>query len=139
MDPCTGTCVTSLSASFYPPTYKATWNYVSSTQKYERYQVGDHHRDEDGRVIMADTVIAQHVKNTVIDTVGRKRVTTVGSGKATVYRQGHAISGTWKKDAKTGRTQWYDETGKEIPLNPGNIWIEVIAQDNTLTSVESTL
>ena len=58
---------------------------------------------------------------------------TLKGGKALVFQDGKVISGTWKKSKRTARTIFYDEKGKEISFNPGQIWIEVIATGAKIT------
>lgn len=112
--------------SFLAPSYDVEWKYNSSTQKYERWQAGVEHREADGTLITADTVIVQHVKTQVLDNVGRISMETIGSGLAEVYFDGQKISGAWKKTDRTIRTRFYNELGEEIKLKAGKIWVEVI-------------
>lgn len=122
-------CVVSLTVSFLPPTYEATWQYVTSTGQYARYQDDAPHEDEDGTAITADTVIVQRVRTRVLDEVGRLAVTTVGSGQALVFRSGKVIVGRWQKKSTLGRTEWLDEAGAPVLLSPGKIWVEVVPPD----------
>ncbi|MFA7245147.1 MAG: DUF3048 domain-containing protein [Candidatus Magasanikbacteria bacterium] len=119
-------CVNKITVSFLPPTYEAVWNYSSSTKKYLRSQIEGKHRDLDGTVIEADTIIVQKVTSKVLDEVGRLQIDTIGSGEAIIFQNGHILEGTWKKETVTGRTRWLDKSGNEIPLKAGKIWIEVV-------------
>jgi len=56
-------------------------------------------------------------------------VYNVGSGAATVYLEGKAISGTWKKTSTTALTRFYDSSGAEIPLVRGEIFLESVMPD----------
>lgn len=110
---------------FSPPVYQAVWKYNNDTSRYGRYQMGESHVDSDGEQIMADTVIVQEVKGKILDEVGRLELTTIGQGKAIVFVKGKMISGTWKKTEAHSRTRYYNESGSEISLVSGKIWIEV--------------
>ncbi len=54
------------------------------------------------------------------------RVKTIGTGTATIYKNGQAIQGTWKKDSATAKLYFYDQQGDEINFTPGRIWIEIV-------------
>ncbi|MGH2609344.1 MAG: DUF3048 C-terminal domain-containing protein, partial [Tepidiformaceae bacterium] len=58
----------------------------------------------------------------------------LGTGEATVFLDGKAIAGTWKKDDRQGRTRFYDASGAEIAFNRGPIWIEVVGPGSGLTT-----
>ncbi len=131
--PCSADCTTEIRATFSSPLYVALWRYSTSTDAYDRYQVGEPFRDADGTQIFADTVIIQRVNATVLDDIGRKHIDTVGSGSAIVFRSGFAFVGTWKKDAVASPTRFLDESGKEIPLKGGHIWIEVVPQNGVVS------
>ena len=56
----------------------------------------------------------------------RPVVGNVGSGDAVVFRDGKAITGTWKKASNTALTRFYDSSGAEIPLTRGEIFIQSV-------------
>jgi hypothetical protein len=122
-----------ITISFLAPDYVVDWKYNSSTQKYERWQAGAEHRDADGVLITADTVIVQHVKTKVLDEIGRLSMITIGTGPAKVYIYGNKVEGTWVKTDRTSGTKFLDSSGEKIKLKPGKIWIE-IANQNTTTN-----
>ncbi len=115
-----------ITVSFLPPVYEAIWKFNSSTGKYDRYQMEGVHRDQDGRKIKADTIVVQHVESEVIDNIGRIAIDTIGEGEAEVFYDGLVFAGTWKKEDRKSRTKFYNESGEEIKLKPGKIWIEVV-------------
>lgn len=127
---CAENCVYEITASFLPPVYEAVWKFNTSTGQYERHQMDEPHRDENGAAIVADTVIVQRVLSTTIDEIGRKRINTTGPGDVTIFRDGYMIEGLWRKDGARERTQFIEATtGEPIPLKPGKIWIELVPQD----------
>ena len=128
-------CVSEITVAFLSPTYDARWVYSTSTEKYARYQNKKLQTDADGAAIMADTVIVQRVRAAVIDEVGRKRIETMGKGEATVFRNGYALKGEWRKASRQDRTQFYDENDQLIPLQPGKIWVEVVPQSVRVETV----
>jgi len=50
-----------------------------------------------------------------------------GSGKATIFMEGKAITATWKKPSATApQRAFYDSSGNEIPFVRGEIFMESI-------------
>lgn len=130
---CAENCIYEITASFLPPVYEAVWKFNTSTAQYERYQMDEPHRDENGAVIVADTVIIQRVLSTTIDEIGRKRVNTTGPGDVIIFRDGYMIEGLWRKNGAREHTQFIEATTSEpIPLKPGKIWIELVPQNGAV-------
>ena len=129
VDACEENCVTSIEVVFSGLTYTAGWEYNSSTESYFRTQAGDPHFDSDSMQIVADTVIVQYVDTTVLDGVGRLGMETIGTGQSMVFQKGFAVPGEWRKESVAGRTRFFAESGDEVVLNSGKIWIEVINRD----------
>lgn len=125
---CLENCVDEITISFLPPVYEAVWKYSTSTQQYERFQLGKPHVDQDGSTMYADTIAVQYVETQVLDTYGRLAMDTIGEGKTSVFRNGFEIQGIWKKSSRTDKTRFFDESGNEIFFKPGKIWIEVVNQ-----------
>ena len=61
-------------------------------------------------------------------------VVPTGSGKATVCRNGHCIQGTWKRPKVSDLTVFEDRTGDQIPLQPGNTWVELVSAGIAVTT-----
>jgi hypothetical protein len=80
-------------------------------------------------------VMLQPVPVDYVDTNGVPRVNVgnVGSGKAIVFKEGKAITGTWKKDSDSALTRYYDDSGKEIPFVRGEIFIQSVPPDMAVT------
>ena len=78
-------------------------------------------------------VLIQHTGIRVVDNVGRRNVTTVGSGTGYLVRNGQAFSVVWEKSCHTSPTQWFFVDGNPVVLAPGRTWINVI---QTYTEVE---
>lgn len=53
-------------------------------------------------------------------------ITTVGSGDAYIFQNGIAIAGTWKKSSVAEQIKFYDASGAEIKLAPGQTFIEAV-------------
>lgn len=57
----------------------------------------------------------------------------VGTGKATVFTNGHEIKGTWSRASKQDRAIYRDAQGNEIKLSPGQTWVELAAIGDPVT------
>ena len=68
-----------------------------------------------------------------LDLTDRPWVYNVGRGKATVYLEGKAIAGTWKKTSDTDLTRFYDSKGTEIPFVRGEIFMQSVMTDTKVT------
>lgn len=107
-------------------THQVEWNYLDQSNKYERSQNLSRHIDSNGQIIEVDNVIVQFANTKIIDSIGRKDIQVIGSGRSIVFRDGLAIEGTWQKDGALNRTRFYDESGQEIELNRGKVWIQIV-------------
>jgi hypothetical protein len=48
------------------------------------------------------------------------------SGAAVVYRNGYAIPGTWHRSTLDSPTQFVNDFGVAIPMQPGQTWVELV-------------
>ncbi len=119
-------CEDSVSFAYVKGAYEVEWKYNMEKNLYERYQNGVLHKDADGKIITANSVIIQHADMDILDDIGRRKIDTVGEGLAEVYAFGKKVSGKWKKQERTSRTQWVLESGENIPLSAGKIWVELV-------------
>jgi len=91
-----------------------------------------------GVQVSARNVVVQVVKTELTDVtdtngVRSPRAITVGSGKAYVLRNNKLIAGTWVRKSVDDVTKFLDRPGNEIPLAPGNTWIELLPQGKRVT------
>lgn len=107
-------------------TYDLSWDYVAETNAYTRTQKAARAFLEGGAEVVVNNVIVLETDVTVLDAQGRRRLTTVGEGKASVFQDGNQIEATWRKDERTSRLRFYDAAGGEIAMNAGKTWIEVV-------------
>lgn len=118
--------VEQMSVSFYPPIYVVEWKYDRATNRYVRFQGGTVHTMEDGGQVMADNVAVVVTDVTILDSVGRRKIRTLGEGEAIVFQDGKKIEGKWKKTSESQRLRFYVTDGNEIVFNSGVTWVEVI-------------
>ena len=105
---------------------------------YVRTRGGDDVRDYQGRPEQADNVLVQHVLDEpdgTVDSVGSPSYLskTVGSGTVTLFRDGRAIPGTWKRAAVTYPFSYADAAGHPLPFKPGKTWVALAPQSAQLT------
>jgi len=126
-----------ISVNFSSAKYKVDFVYDKITNSYKREIAGSQDVD-------ALTKEQLNPKNIIVMTVARKQtttrinesgysMTTVGSGKASIFMDGKTISGTWKKNSAGEREVFYDEVGNEVAFNRGQLWICVVADSKTTT------
>ncbi|RJR15434.1 DUF3048 domain-containing protein [Candidatus Microgenomates bacterium] len=113
----------------YDNDFGVQWNYDSASNSYKRVMGGQPHVDfENKQQLIAKNVVIQMTRE--IDSVDEHAhvlYDTIGTGKALIFQDGDVIVGTWKKPKRTARTKFYDAQGKEVALNRGPVWIEVMS------------
>lgn len=100
--------------------YNVDWSYDPLTNLY--------HRDQGGVRYTANNVVVFVTDIATIDAAGRKSLRTLGSGLVLVFQNGeaHPVLGLWRKDSPQDRLRFYDDAGKEVVMNAGKTWIEVV-------------
>ncbi len=124
-----------ISIDFGFPTYRVGYDYDPATQRYLRTQAKKPHVDQvNGEQIAPRIVVIQRVKSW---SNGDAKLTismkTIGEGSATIFQQGRAIKGTWKKESLEAPTKFFDENGREVFLNSTPVWIEILPLQNSFT------
>lgn len=116
-------------------TYAMTrWHWDPVTNRYLRHANGGTAPDAiSGKQVSFKTVIVQRAMPTTLDT-GHVIYEQIGSGPAMVFMDGKMIEATWKKPDRTARTRYYDASGKEIALNRGPIFIQMVAPFSKVTT-----
>ena len=51
---------------------------------------------------------------------------TVGNGTFTLFRDGHAIAGTWSRARRTSRPSTWTPSGQPVPFKPGKTWVALV-------------
>ena len=118
-------------------TYNAAFTYDNVTNSYKRSQGGVAHVDKVTKAQITPKnvivmTVARALTKTRINETGYN-MTTTGSGKAQIFIDGKAITGTWKKNSAAEREIFYDSTGAEVVFNRGQFWICVIPPESTVT------
>lgn len=108
--------------------YEVRWDYDPSTNSYKRFNGGLPHTDlENGKQLTAKVVVIMFAKETgPVDEHAHLLYAIIGSGDVLVLEDGKMTKGTWKKFERSVRTKFYDEKGREVAFNKGQIWIELL-------------
>lgn len=123
------------------PAAKATVTYVRNGEQaefrwdaalggYALWRQGRPARDRDGTDIAPKTVVVIETDMVPIDDPHAKGLIglqAIGTGRATVLRDGKAVQGTWKKTSAADPTQVTGDDGAKIPFAPGQVWYAVVA------------
>lgn len=114
--------------------YQVKYVYDRVNNRYVRYVGGQPHVTRDGSQIYTDNVVIEYMKVGLLP--GEKErldLQTVGTGSLLMFRDGTVVQGTWKKDSNSGRTQFLDQQGNILALNPGQTWIEALPTGRKVT------
>ena len=122
--------ISKITIDFSITPYAVKYEYDEVTHTYTRYNGGKLHHN-----IKPTNVVIQFVDTEILDSIGRLRIQTHGTGNTLVFRDGKVIEGTWEKDASINSanqpvnqswTKFFDKNGDEIVFNRGQVWIEVV-------------
>lgn len=131
-----GTPVAAFEVDFQERRYASSviqWHWDAVSKSWLRFQSGGPHKDAvSGKQLAFKNVIVMRVPWEVVDFSGHVLLQQFGEGPATVFLDGRAIEGTWKKKDRETRTRFYDRQGAEIALNRGPVFIEVVGPASLL-------
>jgi hypothetical protein len=119
-------------------TVSVGYQFDPATDKYIRLLNGQKQIDPANKQqVFARNIVVmfQTVTNDYVDGSGIQRINVgnVGSGKAIVFKEGKAITGTWKKTSDAALTRYYDDSGNEIPLVRGEIFMQSVPPGTAVT------
>lgn len=116
-----------ITIDFSTPSYLVSYTYDGEKNEYQRSIAGKADIDAEGKIpIVTKTVIAQIVDVVPVPNDPQAKVTVrlTGQGRAVVFMDGQAVEGLWKKTGS--RIIYTDPSGKELPINPGPVWVELV-------------
>jgi len=135
-DPSAKGAITNIAFDFWSSKsdYSVSWKYDAANNQYLRSNGGQPAMDLDtNEQLSAKNVVIQFVKETgPLDEHLHMYYEVVGTGKAIIFQDGQAISGTWTKAAVSSRTRFFDDKGKEIQFTRGQTWIELVPSANKI-------
>ena len=86
-----------------------------------------------GKQLTVKNIIVYKVKYSNIqgDDKGRQTIDNVGNGTGYYISNGYAVPITWKKDSRSSATIYKYNNGKEIQVNDGNTFIQIMPDNQT--------
>jgi Protein of unknown function (DUF3048) N-terminal domain/Protein of unknown function (DUF3048) C-terminal domain len=119
-----------------------TVSYEFNGERYARFQAGAPFEAEGhGQVGVENVIIEQHTVNLseIVDVTGTPSIEIAdetGSGKATLFRDGRAIQGTWERNSVEDPVIFKTRQGDDMVLAPGAVWIHLVP--NAKSEVEGS-
>ena len=112
----------------YPVPYDVYYDYNAVNNSYSRFRNGYSEIDKlNNAQVEAKNIVIMRTASRPIDDQYND-VDVEGGGKAAIYQNGVAISGSWKKDKENTASKLYffDDNGAEVKFTPGKIIIEIV-------------
>jgi hypothetical protein len=118
----------------FSPVANVFWKYRNNQDLYLRFHDDELHRLEDGEPVTAANVVVMLVERRttrITDVAGNpaSNFEVVGRGDLLVFRNGRVIEGEWVRESPEDVTELLDRRGEEIPLAPGQTWLELFPTD----------
>lgn len=119
----------------FSPASSVTWVYEEDSDVYVRRNNGRDHRDAaTGKQIQADNVVVMWAKYRPVSRDAAGSTTydiELGGGRASVFRDGTRLDGTWKAD-REAPPSFRAKDGTLIRLSRGTTWFQVIPLDGRI-------
>jgi hypothetical protein len=115
---------------------KIGYQYDPASNSYLRLVDGKLQLDPaNNQQVYARNIVVMFQAYSIVPSLDKLRpvVANVGTGKAIVFQEGRAITGTWKKTSNTALTLLYDDAGNEIPLVRGEIFMQSVPIGTAVT------
>lgn len=108
---------------------KNTYKYDKENKVYLRSVNNKEQKDYvTEKQLTVKNIIVYDVKYSNIpgDTQGRKNISNIGTGQGYYISNGYALPITWEKKSRSDQTVYKYKDGKEITVNDGNTFIQII-------------
>ncbi len=119
----------------FPGSFQVKYEYHPQDNSYWRWRGGKKEIDKNtGQQVAAKNVLIMRTTSRQIE--GQYNdVQVSGQGQALIFLNGEKILGIWKKDASNPKSKlyFYDQNGQEVKLVPGQIWLEIVQDNQTIT------
>jgi len=114
------------------PDYDVRYVFNRASDTYTRFMGGSPHIDAaTGKALAPSNVVIMRTGDATADpnagpTPESILIPTIGKGRAWVFRDGTVQASTWQQANTFAPLRFYDRKGRQIALNPGQTWIEVV-------------
>ncbi|MBO4896671.1 MAG: DUF3048 domain-containing protein [Clostridia bacterium] len=114
--------------------YSVKFMYNAESGTYARYVNGNPYELQEKVDIAAENIIVMTMNEAPLgDGSARINIFDVGEGTGYYITRGKYIPITWSKADRDQKTVFKDAAGKEIELNPGQTWIEIVSPKMAVT------
>ena len=114
--------------------FSVIWSYDNKTNSYKRTNGGKPHIDKNtGKVLEAKNIAVIFVKESPANDGyegGHLLYKNIGGGDMLFFKNGKAIKGTWSKEVDEDQIKFFDNTGVEVSIVRGQVFIEVLPIGN---------
>lgn len=134
--PATGAAITakSIDLAISGPTYNAHYDYVPESNSYNRSEGGEAHMDAESKTQLSPKVVVALVIPYSLESDGyHSNYQLTGTGPMTVFQDGTATKGTWKRTDGASQYEFSDEQGHVLKLDAGQTWITAVANPGAIT------
>ena len=124
----TSTSISFVSWKGYEAEYGVKWDYDKVNNIYKRSNGGVAHMDhETKQQLTAHAIIVLFAKEIgPVDDHAHLLYNNIGTGDALLFQDGTVEKVTWSKTNRSSRTKFTASNGKEVLLNKGQLWIEML-------------
>lgn len=110
----------------YYKNYTVAWEYLPDRGLYRRHMNGAPFRAKDTESHHeSENVIVHRIKARIVDAAMRHEMDLGSGGSCEVLVGGALIEGSWERNEE-GDFVWMDDSGREIWLNPGRVWVQFV-------------
>ncbi|WP_139492204.1 DUF3048 domain-containing protein [Brevibacillus dissolubilis] len=119
----------------FHPSYKASYTYSAEKGRYLRFTQGQPHNDlNTNEQLSVKNLLIISAEHQVLDNEGRRHVDVVGPGDGYLFQQGKVRPVKWKRSGGVIRAYEDEALTKELPLLPGNTWVNIVPDHPGLAS-----
>jgi hypothetical protein len=114
--------------------FSVVWSYDVKTNSYKRTNGGVPHLDKNtGKQLEAKNIVVMFAKESPANDGyegGHLLYKNIGSGDMLFFKNGQVIKGTWSKETEEDNIKFFDNSGKEISIVRGQVFIEMLPIGN---------
>lgn len=116
----------------YGGSYTVRWNYEPGRNAYRRIIAG---KANSTQPLYFTNIVVIKTDASILDSVGRLKMRTTGSGEAVIYRDGKKIIGRWRRSANEVMS-FVGTDGADLELRAGSTWIQVTTDDRIFAGLD---
>lgn len=114
--------------------YSVVWNYDKVKNVYKRTNGGKPHVDKNtGQTLETKNLFVVFAKESSANDGypgGHLLYAVTGNGNALFFQDGKAAKGTWRKKDEQTRMRFFDQSGQELEIVRGQVFIEILPIGN---------